>query len=178
MDSDTCSEILARFPGPVTLYPSRRKWLLLMAGCLLFAVGGIGEAHNGNAMDWLGVAFFGLGAIVPGLMLLHGAASIRLDSDGFEMTNLFRHARFRWQDASGFEAQFPPVLRAFAIPPPSWNKFVAFDNAKMRNSTSTRVIALLMKHNAQLGDTYGFSADELAKLMTQWRNLAVAARPR
>jgi hypothetical protein len=93
MDSDTCSEILARFPGPVTLYPSRRKWLLLMAGCLLFAVGGIGEAHNGNAMDWLGVAFFGLGAIVPGLMLLHGAASIRLDSDGFEMTNLFRHAR-------------------------------------------------------------------------------------
>jgi hypothetical protein len=178
MDSDTCSEILARFPGPVTLYPSRRKWLLLMAGCLLFAVGGIGEAHNGNAMDWLGVAFFGLGAIVPGLMLLHGAASIRLDSDGFEMTNLFRHARFHWQDASGFEAQFPPVLRAFAIPPPSWNKFVAFDNAKMRNSTSTRVIALLMKHNAQLGDTYGFSADELAKLMTQWRNLAVAARPR
>ena len=51
MDSDTCNEILARFPGPVTLYPSRRKWLLLMAGCLLFAVGGIGEAHNGNAMD-------------------------------------------------------------------------------------------------------------------------------
>ena len=178
VDSDTCSEILARFPGPVTLYPSRRKWLLLMAGCLLFAVGGIGEAHNGNAMDWLGVAFFGLGAIVPGLMLLHGAASIRLDSDGFEMTNLFRHARFHWQDASGFEAQFPPVLRAFAIPPPSWNKFVAFDNAKMRNSTSTRVIALLMKHNAQLGDTYGFSADELAKLMTQWRNLAVAAHAR
>ena len=43
MDSDTCSEILARFPGPVTLYPSRRKWLLLMAGCLLFAVGNIDE---------------------------------------------------------------------------------------------------------------------------------------
>ena len=178
MDSDTCSEILARFPGPVTLYPSRRKWLLLMAGCLLFAGVGIGGAYNGDAKDWLGVAFFGLGAIVPGLMLLHGAASIRLDSDGFEMTNLFRHARFHWQDASGFEAQFPPVLRASAIPPPSWNKFVAFDNAKMRNSTWTRVIALLMKHNAQLGDTYGFSADELAKLMTQWRNLAVAARPR
>jgi hypothetical protein len=178
MDSDTCSEILARFPGPVTLYPSRRKWLLLMAGCLLFAVGGIGEAHNGNAMDWLGVAFFGLGAIVPGLMLLHGAASIRLDSDGFEMTNLFRHARFHWQDASGFEAQFPPVLRASAIPPPSWNKFVAFDNSKMQNPTWARVSALIMKHNAQLGDTYGFSADELAKLKTQWRNLAVAARPR
>ena len=65
-----------------------------------------------------------------------------------------------------------------AIPPPSWNKFVAFDNAKMRNSTWTRVIALLVKHNAQLGDTYGLSADELAKLMKQWRNLAVAARPR
>jgi hypothetical protein len=179
MASDTTyNEILARFPGPVTLYPSRRKWLLLMAGCLLFAVGGIGEAYNGDAKDWLGVAFFGLGAIVPGLMLLHGAASLTLDADGFEMTNLFCHTRFRWRDASGFEAQFPPVLRASAIPPPSWNKFVAFDNAKMRNSTWTRVSALIMKHNAQLGDTYGFSADDLAKLMTQWRDLAVAALTR
>jgi hypothetical protein len=83
MDSDTCNEILARFPGPVTLYPSRRKWLLLMVGCLLFAVGGAVEAYNGDAKEWLGVAFFGLGAIVPGLMLLHGAASLRLDADGF-----------------------------------------------------------------------------------------------
>ena len=140
--------------------------------------GGAGEAYNGDAKEWLGVAFFGLGAIVPGLMLLHGAASLRLDADGFKMTNLFRHTRFRWQDASGFEAQFPPVLRASAIQPPSWNKFVAFDNAKMRNSTWTRVSALIMKHNAQLGDTYGFSADDLAKLMTQWRDLAIAAHSR
>ena len=174
MASDaTYNEILARFPGPVTLYPSRRKWLLLMAGCLLFAGVGIGGAYNGDAKDWLGVAFFGVGAIVPGLMLLHGAASLTLDADGFEMTNLFRHTRFHWRDASGFEAQFPPVLRASAIPPPSWNKFVAFDNTKMRNSTWTRVSALIMKHNALLGDTYGFSADDLAKLMRQWCDLAV-----
>jgi hypothetical protein len=85
MASDaTYNEILARFPGPVTLYPSRRKWLLVMAGCLLFAVAGIGEAYNGDAKGWLGVVFFGLGAIVPGLMLLHGAASLTLDADGFE----------------------------------------------------------------------------------------------
>ena len=179
MASDaTYNEILARFPGPVTLYPSRRKWLLVMGGCLLFAVAGIGEAYNGDAKDWLGVAFFGLGAIVPSLMLLHGAASLTLDADGFEMTNLFRHTRFHWRDASGFEAQFPPVLRVSAIPPPSWNKFVAFDNAKMRNSTWARVSALIMSHNALLGDTYGFSADDLAKLMRQWCDLAVAAHAR
>ena len=169
----THNEILARFPGPVTLYPSRRKWLLVLMGCLLFA--GIGVAHNDDASDWFGVAFFGLGAIVSGLMLLHGAASLTLNADGFEMTNLFRRTRFLWQAAAGFEAQFPPVLRASAIPPPSWKKFVAFDNAKMQNSTWTRVSALMMKHNAQLGDTYGFGADDLAGLMTQWRDLAAAA---
>jgi hypothetical protein len=43
----------------------------------------------------------------------------------------------------------------------------------MRNSTWTRVSALIMKHNALLGDTYGFSADDLAKLMRQWCDLAV-----
>ena len=48
----------------------------------------------------------------------------------------------------------------------------------MGNSTWTRVSALIMKHNAQLGDTYGFSADDLAKLMTQWRDLAIAAHTR
>lgn len=180
MASDTTrNEILARFPGPVTLYPSRRKWLLLMVGCLLFAVAGIWDTYNNrDATGWLGVAFFGLGAIVPALMLLHGAASLTLDADGFEMTIFYRHTRFRWEGSSGFEAQFPPVLRASAIPPPSWNKFVAFDNAKMQNTTLTRISALIMKHNAQLGDTYGFSADDLAKLMTQWCDLALAVRLR
>jgi len=91
----------------------------------------------GYVMDHIGLKLgFGLFALAWAcIMMLHGAASLKLDADGFEMTNLFRHARFHWQDASGFEAQFPPVLRASAIPPPSWNKFVAFDNAKMRNST-------------------------------------------
>ena len=68
MASDATYNEIWSLSGPVTLYHSRRKWLLLMAGCLLFAVGGIGEAYNGDAKDWLGVAFFGLGAIVPGLM--------------------------------------------------------------------------------------------------------------
>ena len=36
MASITASEILSRFPGMVTLYPSRRKWLLILAGSLVF----------------------------------------------------------------------------------------------------------------------------------------------
>lgn len=168
MASDTTrDEILARFPGPVTLYPSRRRWLLMVVGCLLFAVG-VWVTGNGNWNSWLGVGFFTFGAIISGIMMLHGAASLTLDAQGFAMTNLYRGNRWQWQDAAGFEAETLPR---------SWQKFVAFDNAKMQNSTWARINhALFSKHNAALGDTYGLSAVDLAKLMTQWRDLAIAAR--
>jgi hypothetical protein len=168
MASDTTrNEILARFPGPVTLYPSRRRWLLIMAGCSLFAVG-IWVTGKGDWTSWLAVAFFAIGAIMSGIMMLHGAAALTLDAQGFEMINLYRANRWQWQDASGFEAETLPR---------SWQKFVAFDNAKMQNSTWTRINhALFSKHNAALGDNYGLSAVDLAKLMTRWRDLAIAAR--
>ncbi len=42
------SEILSRFPGPVTLYPSRKKWLLVCAGGALFAIGGVWMVRSGE----------------------------------------------------------------------------------------------------------------------------------
>jgi len=29
-------ELLERFPGPITLHPSQRKWLAILAGCAVF----------------------------------------------------------------------------------------------------------------------------------------------
>jgi hypothetical protein len=103
--------VLARFPGPVTLYPSRKKWLLVLAGGAVFAVGGALMIRDGDPTGWFVLVFFAAVALVAAAVLLPGAGALTLDRDGFEITNLFRHHRIRWQDASGFTASRIPPAR-------------------------------------------------------------------
>ena len=119
--SSAPAAILSRFPGPVVLVPSRRKWLFVLGGSLAFVAIGLWVRHDDPLWGWLGVGFFGIAALVGALMLLPGAGGLRLDSDGFEMTNLFRRHRCRWTEVSEFE-----VVRL----PPSRQKMVVFDDAR------------------------------------------------
>lgn len=157
------SQILARFPGPVTLYPSRKKWLLLLLAGLAFTLAGIWMVATAAPEGWFVLIFFGSGAIVSIVMLLPGASSLVLERDGFAITSLFRSHYARWQDVS----VFAPMAIPFAP-----QKMVSFDDA----SASTKFVAKLSTgiagHNSALPDTYGMSADELARLMTQWRDHA------
>ena len=157
--------ILSRFPGPVTLYPSRRKWLLVLLGCALFTAGGIVMVSRAAGGGWFVAVFFAVGAIVAALMLLPGAGALALDADGFQATKLFRRHRTRWQDVTGFAAV--KIL-------PSMQKMVVFDDIKMTGRTIAKLDAAITGHNAGLPDTYGLSGDDLARLMTQWRQRAAA----
>jgi hypothetical protein len=163
MEADA-AEIPARFPGPVTLYPSRKKWLLVFAGSALFAVGGAWMIRSGDGRGWLGVIFFGLGALVAAVQLLPGAGALMLDRDGFEVASLFRRHRTRWQDAAGFIAARLPRAR---------QKMVAYDDATLGTTSLTKFNVSVIGRNAALPDTYGFSADDLAQLMARWRERAL-----
>jgi hypothetical protein len=159
--------ILDRFPGPVTLYPSRRKWLLVLAGGATFAVGGALMIRSGDPKGWLVLLFFAAVALIAAAVLLPGAGALTLDRDGFEITNLFRHHRIHWQDASGFTA---------ARIPPARQRFVLFDQASASSRFLANVNVAIVGHNASLPDTYGRSADELAELMAAWRASALARK--
>jgi len=164
--SDTKADlILARFPGPVTLYPSRKKWLLVLLGCALFTAAGIGMIAQAARGGWFAAIFFALGSLVAAIMLLPGAGALALDADGFQATSLFRRHRTRWQDVTGFES-----VRI----PPSMQKMVLFDDINMTGRTIARLSVAIAGHNGGLPDTYGLTADDLARLMTQWRLRAVA----
>jgi hypothetical protein len=52
---------------------------------------------------------------------------------------------------------------------------VVFDDIKMTGMTMAKLSVAIAGHNAGLPDTYGLSADDLARLMTAWRKRAVAA---
>jgi hypothetical protein len=158
------AEILARFPGPLTLYPSRKKWLLVLAGSALFAVGGFWMIKTGDARGWLVLIFFGLAAAVAAVAMLPGAGALTLDAQGFEATNLFRRHRTRWQDTTGFQA---------ARIPPARQMWVVYDDITQNKKSIAKFNIGIVGRNAALPDTYGLSADDLAQLMAQWRGRAL-----
>jgi hypothetical protein len=162
------AEILSRFPGPVTLYPSRKKWLLVFAGGALFATGGAWMIQGGDGTGWFVLIFFGLVALVAAAAMLPGAGALTLDRDGFEVTNLFRRHRSRWQDTVGFLA---------ARIPPARQKFVVYDDVTQSSRTLAKINVEIVGRNAALPDTYGLSAENLAHLTARWRERALGQSP-
>jgi hypothetical protein len=168
MSSDAeLDAILMRFPGPVALYRSRRKWLLVLAGCVLFAIAGIGMIRDDAANGWWVLIFFGFGSLVAAVALLPGAGTLALQQDGFEIKNFFRRDRIAWQDATRFE----PIRI-----PPAMQKLVAFDQGSTANRPLAKLNIMFAGHNGVLPDTYGLSAEALARLMTLWRERALASK--
>jgi hypothetical protein len=161
--SPTAAELLLRFPGPVTLYPSRKKWLLVFAGCAAFAVVGYLMIRSNEGKGWLVLIFFGLGALVALAVMLPGRW-LTLDGNGFEAKDLFRQRRGRWPDVSGFKA-----VRI----PPSGTEVVVYDDAAQRSGTLAAANAAITGRASWLPDTYGLKADDLALLMERWQRRAV-----
>jgi hypothetical protein len=165
---DRIVELLGRFPGPVTLYPSRRKWLFVLAGCLVFTAGGYAMILDRASGGWFVLVVFGLGSVAPAIALLPGAGRLVLDHDGFTSTSLFRSYRVRWQDAGGFDA--------VRVPPANiW--LVGYDDVTVAGRRIAAINVALTGRNAALSDTYGLPADALAYLMAAWRERALERHP-
>jgi hypothetical protein len=159
--------ILSRFPGPVTLRPSRMKWLLVLLAGGVFAFGGYLMLADGDPWGWFVLVFFGAVAIVAAIVLLPGAGGLTLDRNGFRVANPFRGSSSPWHEVSGFE----PVSI-----PPSGQKLVVYDDITLTGNIATLNVAIVGR-NASLPDTYGLTADDLARLMTLWQDRAMRAEP-
>jgi len=159
--------LLSKFPGPATLYPSRKKWILVLLGCLVFAAGGAWMIAGGASWGWAALIFFGLGTAVSLAMLVPGVSALTLDRDGFDVTSLRRRHRTRWTDATGFEAvAIPPAMR----------RFVCYDDSNAARLAIAKTNVAMTGHNAALPDTYGLAPADLARLMSAWRERATATR--
>lgn len=155
---------MSRFPGPVALYSSRKKWFRLLLLAAITTAGGIGMVASKAPWGWLVLIFFGLGLVISATALLPGAGGLVLDADGFQVTSLFRRHRSRWRDVSGFE----PISLSYAR-----QRMVGFDGAT-GGRMITAINTALSGHNAALPDTYGLSVEELAELMRRWCERAAA----
>jgi hypothetical protein len=164
MDADT---LLAGFPGPVVLRPSRRKWLLVLLCCAGFVAIGVWMVLQGQSWGWFEVIFFGIGATASWALLLPGAAGLRLDANGFEVVQYFRRYRTSWPNASSFV----PVKI-----PPANVLFVGYDDASIKDGSIAEMNRSIAGRDAVIPDTFGLSADDLASLMTRWRARALGGK--
>jgi hypothetical protein len=158
--------ILAQFPGPVTLYPSRRKWLLLLLTTAAFTAAGVDMVVTAQPQGWAVLIFFGVGIVVSALMLLPGAAGLTLDRDGFTTTSLFRANRSLWQNVTGFQAISVPF---------SPKAMVGFDDVMAKGKALAELSTAMAGRSGALPDTYGLAVEELVRVMAQWRERATRA---
>jgi hypothetical protein len=158
LQPDDPAQILAEFPGPVRLKPSRGKWVLTLLGCIIFVVAGFFVFKMDVLAGWLGISFFGLGVLISATMLMPGAGSLVLDDKGFEVTGLFRRHRSLWPNVSGFEV---------AKVPPAEHKMVVYDDVAVSDRMHAKMSIGVAGRNSGLPDTYGLTHEALASLMRQ-----------
>ncbi|PAY10852.1 hypothetical protein CK489_01440 [Bradyrhizobium sp. UFLA03-84] len=166
-------KLLAEYPGPVTLTPSRLKWWVVMmlsavmtAASIFVCVIAFLSLQAGNkgagvgiGMSMLGVAFFGFGVVMSARTLQVGA--LQLDSNGFRVT-LFGRNQYLWAEVSDFQ---PYRFKS--------SSGVQFEAIRPRSRYISAANASLGFSNDRLPDTYGLEAEELADLMEAWQSAAL-----
>ena len=149
-------------PEQMTLYPSKLKWIGVSAIGFVFVAGGlIWALQEPGITPWICIAFFALVA-GTGLVQLLGGSSLQLDSEGFEQNMLGRKFACRWEDVSEFG-----TWRV------SGNQFVVFNRVKDRGTVMGPLNESLTGASAQLGDTFGMKAEDLAETMNAFRDRAL-----
>jgi hypothetical protein len=182
---DRVDTLLAQFPGPLVLRPSKGKWLLFLAVAALFTIGGLGQAiTSGSAgiLDWIGVAFFGLCTAGFIYMTFFAGFEMTLDAEGFGWRSGRLSERWRWIDADDFAV----VEYAAGTTGATFRKRVGFNDkrpSKTASQTAGEFLTGAMTGrdcavpDAYGGSTFGLPMEDLARLMTRWRERALARRP-
>jgi hypothetical protein len=159
--------------GSVTFIASKaRFWLLAVAGGAMTAASIFvivialndpkPDASIGVAVGVIGLLLFGAGMVAGVVGLFPGANLLRLDEAGLEVTNLFRKKTFGWSQVSDF-----------AVSRYGGSQTVVFRLAKPSLNLWERIAAVSQDGRVGwLPDTYGFSAQNLARYLMTWQKMA------
>ena len=156
------AEILRQFPGPVMLRPTIFRSVatcvvcaLLLAVFAYFTVVGVDQRDViqavGNGVCGLVSAYAGSTALYA---LLTRSSFMRLTAEGFEIQYARRFERHSWRDVAGFAV----------IPTGRGGSRVIYDDAA---KTEARA------RTSRLVRTYGLEKEDMARLMNEWRRLAL-----
>jgi hypothetical protein len=169
--SEDAADLLAQFPGPMILWPSKARtiatWLTATVAVILLGSWAWDAAARGNlitALLWGScVAVLAYTGIIGAWAFITDLNYMTLDQDGFEIQFAWKNRRRSWQQVDGFEAVSFSRGRA-----------VAFDDKMCAPGFSTSFFRFFTRHDAILAESYGFAADDFARLLIEWRRRALA----
>ena len=151
----------------LTLHTSKAKSLLLLLASLLFTVGGVFMARDGELTGHVGYVFFGLCSLAYVVQLITGGGYLKLKEDEFEFFSGFgRKQCVSWDDVDGFGVAVVRNLSRYYVPPTrlvGWNYKQGVDVSKFGRVTSKT----LSGREACLPDTYGMKLEELVSLLNE-----------
>jgi hypothetical protein len=171
MPSTSSANALSQFSGPMRLLPDHKRerkavifgTIFCALGVLLFSK--IREDYGSFvAIGFL--ALFGIATVFSIYTWSSRRVGLILDQNGFEIDNGFLHWRHQWAHVSNF-----------AIYTAINNRMIIFDDA-VRKTAMGPANRILTGRTSWLPDTYGFDADDLVRLMTQWQQRALALQSR
>ena len=139
----------------------KTKTILFTIGSLLFTIGTLYIEDDNKFMSIAGPLFFGLCTLVFIIQLIPGASQLKITSDGFEITNLFKKDFISWNDIKEFKTGYI-----------SSNEMVLMDYADNHKKmmTGKKISRFLSGSHGALPDTYGMKAAELCRIMNEWKN--------
>ena len=146
------------------LRPSKRKVLLLLAICLSFTAVGVAMLLEGEGLSaWFAASFFGLGLAVSLANLWPGASYLKLTPTGMECRSLFRRWSMPWK-----------AVGEFGVAQARYKKIVVINLSDWGYPQQADINLWLTGATHALPDTYGLKAEELAKLLNEWRRSALS----
>ncbi len=127
---------------------------------LAFTLVGVWMISKGEMIGWPVSIFFGICCMVFIVVLLPNSFYLRISKNGFEVCSLFRSEFTAWDEVGRFESGY--------IGP---SKMVVFNYSPgHRKYKAAKSVAKTMTgFEGALPDTYGKSAEALAKLLNEWR---------
>ena len=178
--SPSSQDTIASFPGPVVFFSTRPKlWFLVFFEIVTILTSSfailIGLWHL-EARFAVGIGLLGLLYSVAFGIKLAGlsspdAISLRLTSSGFEVVAGLQKRTFLWTQVSDFD-----VLRGRRSA-----KIVFRYDGPHRSSFRVGLnwldAAFAKGRNAYLPETYGLRTEDLVRVLTTWRELAVGSGP-
>jgi len=157
---------------PFTVYPKKTTLLRSFLVCVAFVAGGCLMIRHGQKVGWLCSCFFGL--ISAGFLIqLHPkSAFLTVSDDGITYCSLFRTRRVQWSDISDFGVF---TIRHHGI---SIHTKVGFNYSPRceRSLKESAVCKALTGFDGELYHTYGFSAEDLAELLSNYLQTCDSSR--
>lgn len=147
----------------LVLRPRRLKLALYGLFSAMFTAGGGLMILDNDRGGWFVGGFFGVCTLVFVALMLPGAASLMLTREGFRVRSLWRGGFTPWSAVAGFGVGRVGNRDLVA--------FTVVDPAAKPGARFSRAAA---GFDGALPDSYGMSAESLARLMNAWRERALA----